>query len=209
MERVLIVAKTYMQTGVCIGGLTREANKSVRLLAADGSHQSTDTSLDVGQVWDMEFHPPASLTPPHVEDVCVTQEQFVGNQKNLRETLLPRIKIWEGGPESLFDGQIIIGDMVAYINRDKGLPACSTGYWLSDRLLTLIYRRGSKPYYWLDLSTTSSQPQKRLYIRYVGFAVPIVRIPAQTLIRVSLARWWVPDDSNEERCYLQISGWFK
>ncbi|MBA2680911.1 MAG: hypothetical protein H0U76_21260, partial [Ktedonobacteraceae bacterium] len=53
MERVLIVAKTYMQTGVCIGGLTRETNKSVRLLAVNGSHQSTDTSLDVGQVWDM------------------------------------------------------------------------------------------------------------------------------------------------------------
>ena len=207
MERVLIVAKTYMQTGVCVGGLTRETNKSVRLLAADGSHQSTDTSLDVGHVWDMEFHPPASLTTPHVEDVCVIQEQFVGKQKNLRETLLPRIKVWEGGPEVLFDGQIVIGDKVAYINRDKGLPTCSTGYWLSDRVLTLVYRRGSKPYYWLDLS--GDLPPKRLYIRYVGFAVPMVRIPARTLIRVSLARWWVPDDVYDERCYLQISGWFK
>ena len=207
MERVLIVAKTYMQTGVCVGGLTRETNKSVRLLAADGSHQSTDTSLDVGHVWDMEFHPPASLTPPHVEDVCVTREQFVGKQKNLRETLLPRIKVWEGGPELLFDGQIVIGDKVAYINRDKGLPTCSTGYWLTDRVLTLMYRRGARPYYWLDLSP--DLPQKRLYIRYVGFSVPIIRIPAKTLIRVSLARWWVPDNADDERCYLQISGWFK
>ncbi len=207
MERVLIVAKTYMQNGICIGGLTRETNKSVRLLGADGSHQSTDTLLDVGQVWDMEFHPSSSLTPPHVEDVCVTHENLVGKQKDLRETLLPRIKIWEGGPDSLFDGQIIIGEGVAYINRDKGLPICSTGYWLSDRVLTLIYRQNSRPYYWLNLST--SAPQKRLYIRYVGFALPIMRIPAKTLVRVSLARWWVPDNADDERCYLQISGWYK
>ncbi len=207
VERVLIVAKTYMQNGICIGGLTRETNRSVRLLEADGSHQSADTSLDVGQVWDMEFHPSSSLTPPHVEDVCVTHENFVGRQKKMRETLLPRIKVWEGGPDSLFDGQIVVSDTVAYINRVKGIPVCSTGYWLSDRDLTLIYRRSSKPYYCLLLSAAA--PQKKLYIRYVGFTAPIVRIPASTLIRVSLARWWVPADAEDERCYLQISGWYK
>lgn len=207
MERVLIVAKTYMQNGICIGGLTRDTNKSVRLLESDGSHQATDTSLDVGQVWDMEFHPASSLTPPHVEDVCVTHENFIGRQKNLCETLLPRIKVWEGGPEALFDGQIVINDTVAYISRNKGIPVCSTGYWLSDRVLTLIYRRGSRPYYGLQLS--ASAPQKKLYVRYVGFTVPIVRIPANTLIRVSLARWWVPPSAEDERCYLQVSGWYK
>ncbi|GAC1365074.1 MAG: hypothetical protein PVSMB5_04620 [Ktedonobacteraceae bacterium] len=209
MERVLIVAKTYMQSGVCIGGLTRETNRSVRLLAADGSHQSADTSLDVRQVWDMDFHPPASLTPPHVEDVCVTHEEFIGTQKDMRALLLPRIKIWEGGPEKLFDGRIVFGDGVAYVNRDKELPTCSTGYWLSDRLLTLIYRSGSRPYYWLNLSTPTNPALKKLYIRYVGFAVPLVRIPPQTLIRVSLARWWVPSNADDERCFLQISGWYK
>lgn len=207
MERVLIVAKTHMQNGICIGGLTRETNKGVRLLEADGSHQSEDTSLDVGQVWEMEFHPAAPLTPPHVEDVCVTHENLVGQQRDLRTTLLPRVKVWEGGPESLFDGQIVVDGGVAYICHAKGLPVCSTGYWLSDRVLTLIYRRSVKPYYWLDLSAAGLQ--KKLYIRYVGFAIPIVRIPAKTLIRVSLARWWVPDNTDDERCYLQISGWYK
>jgi hypothetical protein len=29
------------------------------------------------------------------------------------------------------------------------------------------------------------------------------------LVRVSLAGWWKPDDSDiEPRCYLQLSGWF-
>ena len=45
---------------------------------------------------------------------------------------------------------------------------------------------------------------------YVGFADPIERIPKGALVRVSLARWWRPDDAPdmEERCYLQLSGWF-
>ena len=41
--------------------------------------------------------------------------------------------------------------------------------------------------------------------------VPIKVIPAGTLVRVSLARWWRPEDSEpnfEERCYLQLSGWY-
>jgi hypothetical protein len=28
-------------------------------------------------------------------------------------------------------------------------------------------------------------------------------------MRISLARWWKPDDSElSERCYLQLSGWY-
>lgn len=45
-------------------------------------------------------------------------------------------------------------------------------------------------------------------IKYVGFAEPINKIPAGTLVRVSLARWWRPTETSEERCYLQLSGWY-
>ena len=35
-------------------------------------------------------------------------------------------------------------------------------------------------------------------------------IPAGTLVRVSLAHWWRPEDDHtgELRCYVQLSGWF-
>jgi ATP-dependent DNA helicase RecQ len=62
---------------------------------------------------------------------------------------------------------------------------------------------------------------KRLHYRYsvsegvrtivfVGFQEPLKTIPAGTLLRVSLAHWWRPVDNSEEeqRCYVQLSGWF-
>ena len=48
-------------------------------------------------------------------------------------------------------------------------------------------------------------------LKYVGEESPIKVIPAGTLVRLSLARWWRPEDSEpnfEERCYLQLSGWY-
>jgi len=47
-----------------------------------------------------------------------------------------------------------------------------------------------------------------LNVRYVGIIEPIKIIPKGTLIRFSLARWWKKDESSEEVCYLQLSGWY-
>ena len=45
---------------------------------------------------------------------------------------------------------------------------------------------------------------------FVGFQEPLAEIPAGALVRISLAHWWRPRDhpEEEERCYLQLSGWF-
>ena len=67
--------------------------------------------------------------------------------------------------------------------------------------------------------TITKSPDGRGYIvkdvlrglKYVGEESPIKVIPAGTLVRVSLARWWRPEDSEpnfEKRCYLQLSGWY-
>lgn len=65
MERVLIVAKTHISNyKACVGGLTRDTNKSIRLLCPDGSNQPANTPYDVGQVWELEFYPRAEITPP-------------------------------------------------------------------------------------------------------------------------------------------------
>jgi hypothetical protein len=46
---------------------------------------------------------------------------------------------------------------------------------------------------------------------YVGLEDATAQeIPQGTLLRLSLANWWAPEDSDyEERCYLQLSGGFK
>ena len=44
-------------------------------------------------------------------------------------------------------------------------------------------------------------------ISYVGSDEPLNTIEEGSLIRLSLAHWWKPEDSDdEERCYLQLSG---
>jgi hypothetical protein len=44
-------------------------------------------------------------------------------------------------------------------------------------------------------------------ISYVGSVDPLDTIEPGSLIRLSLAHWWKPEDSDdEERCYLQLSG---
>lgn len=46
------------------------------------------------------------------------------------------------------------------------------------------------------------------YIPYVGLGDTPGIIPEDTLIRLSLAHWWNKDGETEERCYLQVSGFY-
>jgi hypothetical protein len=174
MERVLIVARTRMSNDACVGGLALDTNRNVRLLRPGGLHQPQNTSFDKGH--------------------------YIGKQPDLRNFLMQRVQPWQGGPDKLFDGQLVLESTSGYICRRKGIPNCSVGYWLPDNSLTMTYKN-NKPSYQMEYRRAFS-------IKYVGFSDPIYRIPAGSLIRVSLARWWVPPEADEERCYLQLSGWF-
>lgn len=207
MVRVLIVAKTHMSSGVCVGGLTRDTNRNVRLIPPGRFNQPFNTPFEVGQVWELDFHDVEEIIPPHVEGVVVTKQRLIGNVKNMREILMQRVHLWEGGTEQLFDGLLCLTGSSGYISESQGIPSCSTGYWIPDRPLTLYEREDNKIYYHIDRETNSRYPSTNS-IKYVGFAEPIEQIPAGTLVRVSLARWWEPDGANEKRCYLQLSGWY-
>ena len=209
VEKVLIVAKTHMNNAACVGGLTRDTNRSIRLLRLDCSNQPINTNFDVGQVWELDYYPSPQITPPHVEDIIVTRERYIGLQPNLQKILMQRIQPWQGGPKLLFDGLLIIENTRGHISKTGGIPKQSTGYWLPDRTLTLTYRN-DKPYYQVvyEIGDANSSSQGTLFIPYIGFASPISRIPTKTLVRVSLARWWIPSRANEQRCYLQLSGWY-
>ncbi len=148
MVRVLIIAKTRMSSGVCIGALTRDENKNVRLIPPGRQNYPADTQFDVGQVWDLDFHQAPELSPPHIEDVIVTKQKKIAQVPNVREVLIQRVQPWQGGPHQLFDGLLTFGNSgKGYISKSKGVP-------------------------------------------------------------ISLARWWSPPGINEERCYLQLSGWY-
>jgi hypothetical protein len=87
----------------------------------------------------------------------------------------------------------------------------STGFWLPDKGLAFCHSATSKPYY--EYPTTPGRRDPHRYeihrLPYVGYAEPVEYIPPDTLVRLSLARWWRPEGSEvEARCYMQLSGWY-
>lgn len=210
MARVLIVAKTRMGGGyVCIGGWNIDTNESIRLLGPDGWNQPANTPYDVGQIWELDFYRRVEIIPPHVEDVIVTREKYLSRSSNLREMLLQRVPVWHGSPTNLFDGLLNFESGRAYIDKTKSIPNCSTGYWQPEASLMLARHYDKWDYQTKYLVTVGNNYyQVTLHIAYVGFAEPIQEIPANTLIRVSLARGSRKLENIKDRCYLQISGWY-
>src|SRR5215831_18753553 len=146
VERVLIVAKTRMHNAACVSGLTIDTNRSIRLLRTNGFNQQENTPFEVGQIWELDFHPASQITPPHIEDVIVTRERHIGQLTNLSTILKQRVKLWQGEPKQLFDGILVFDKRSAYVSESTGIPKCSTGYWLPNEPLD-ITQKNEKPYY--------------------------------------------------------------
>lgn len=200
--RVLILGRTKMGGGArCIGGLAADGT-AVRLLQAVNRNWSQDAPFQIGELWDLSYTASPEINPPHVEDVIVSTKARVRRVKDLRQHLLSRVTPWRGGTHDIFDGNLrFTGSNNGYICRSAGVPTCSTGFWIADRPLTL--RDDGRHY---DYPARFA----RRGLAYVGEAEAKPRIETGTLLRVSLARWWRPPDVDEieERCYLQLSGWF-
>lgn len=198
---VLIVAKTKLGYGVCVGAL--DANQqSLRLYERGWRFPAATTSYEIGQLWAMELEYKQDTEPPHVEDTLVLSRRLIRDVGNLKRYLLARIEPWTGPITDLFDGRLgFTGSGRGYIQRPR-LPSRSTWFWLPDAPLTAKRNGKGKVYY---------SYRDQYEISYVGVADAIETIPTSALVRVSLARWWKPPDAGEDfpqRCYLQISGWY-
>jgi ATP-dependent DNA helicase RecQ len=203
MKQVLIVSKTRMSDGFCVSGLTA-SNQSIRLKSTERHNQAVDTEFEIGQLWEMEFQEDPNAEPPHVEDVYVTQKKYIREIPNLRATLLKRVQPWIGDPKNLFDQNITIEYNKAYIAKSGSIPPYSTGYWIPDR--PLIWRQDPvKNKYFYEIEHNYAQ-RETIRIPFVGIIPPLAQIRPNTLVRVSLARWLPPYNN---RCYLQISGWYE
>lgn len=210
MEQVLIVAKTRMGQGkVCIGGLSLRRSENVRLMLPGGTNHPTTTPFEVGQVWNVDLRNIGHVKPPHVEDTMIQAQTYSHAIPSLRDMLIKSIQPWTGGLTQLFDGYLQGDGNKAFISRKGGVPSGSTGYWLPTHPLTHTPMHG-KDYYAINSWVHQGQEIYRanFLIPYVGFAQPLPELPANTLIRVSMCRWFRREDNVEERCYLQISGWY-
>ncbi len=202
MTKVVVTSKTRMSHGYCVGGYDVSNGKYIRLLKKNGSNQGYDTQFEIGELWRLSYIPRQDVIPPHVEDVLVTKQQYIKTIDDLSDYIQRRITPYNGCITGLFDNTLgFTNSGGPYVNGSKGLPTNSVGFWLIPEELKMVKGAGDRIRY---------KVRNALYeMPYVGLQPAVNSIPAGTLVRVSLARWWTPDpDGCEERCYVQLSGWY-
>lgn len=74
MTRVLVVSKTRMNSGVCVGGIL-ETGQLVRLLKSNGYNQDDSTIFEIGRFYDIEYRERIDKKAPHVEDILIDLNQ--------------------------------------------------------------------------------------------------------------------------------------
>lgn len=193
------VNSNYLQSKLAdMGG-----NELIRILNERGGNLEPDAPYEIGDVWEMNAEPAWNRRPaPHCEDTQTTAIRKINNVGI--QGIIDFIKkcplgnrLTEGSLSGTFEGCLrrtaVNG---AFINQNK-IPSFSTQFWIPDRDLTHFEYFGKPRYKYNDI-----------IIRYVGFQQPIDVIPAGTIVRLSLANWWSPNEDVEKRCYLQVSGWY-
>lgn len=200
--QVLIVAKTRMKSGICVGGITQDG-RSVRLCAPRGSPMEYNDPYAVGDVWRIaKWRKPGHHKPPHTEDIEVLDREWLRASGQLLpaiEKLMPPVC---GALDGLFDGMVCQDeDGRAAITR-AAVPGYSTLFWRPDRPLRLCSGGATTFRYRYPADAGD------VTLSYTGLAPAEAVLPAGALLRISLARWWRPHSTSEEFCHLQVSGWY-
>ena len=210
---ILILSKThYGLQQLCVGGIALSNGHYLRLLNPDGWYQYPDTEFEVGGIWDISFITSKNMRPPHVEDVVVLRQEFIRHETNIRfwiENL--DVPVWRGSADHIFEGMMNWNPKgCGYVNEKNGIPSHSVGFWIPDLPLLRQDLKGERSDGELYRSVRYGYftTDRNCNLPYKGCAVPVGKIPAGTMVRVSLAKWWDTHGTTEERCALQLSGWY-
>ncbi|GHT08759.1 hypothetical protein AGMMS49525_17900 [Bacteroidia bacterium] len=192
---------------VCVGGIDLDKSMSVRLLNSGGYHEtSAKCPYNIREVWEIEYiQSPRPL--PHSEGIRVlkTKKTEILKPEFPMVDILKRsnFSFYQGNIHVTFEGKLkCTSNGTFYISGDN-VPQNSTCFWICDRNIVRRDYHDKVRYNYNDLS-------RQWGFSYVGLEEnPAQIIPQGTLVRLSLAHWWSPDNSeNDERCYLQLSGWY-
>ena len=198
---VLIVARTRMKKGVCCGGVNISNGEYVRLHDHFGKNLADSAPFQIGQIYSMKYRDALHARPiPHVEDKEIWPDFRLLKQLSVSELITEIDKLIDvpnGGIDCIFEGKLRHSAYATYIS-PEAIPQNSVCFWRPNGPLIKSSFLG-KTRYWFGGCHA---------ISFVGFQEPVDIIPAGTLLRMSLANWWSPDDITEKRCYLQLSGWF-
>ena len=204
MTNVLIVSRTQMANGVCVGGIDETTGELIRIHNERGGNLSSDAPFKVGDRWQMKVEKAWNARPiPHTEDKQTSLYHKIENigiegiKKYIHNHSFGS-RMTKGPLADTFEGKLHLGRRNNYINRDN-IPSFSTQFWISDKdLIHFVNKYNNKETHYYQYDNIS--------IKFVGFQEHVARITAGTIIRISLANWW--DGQGEERCYLQLSGWY-
>lgn len=223
MSEVVIIALTNMRNGnLCVGAVELNSLQMLRLSPSYNpetkqAHYRQPSQFALGQVWDITYVPRWNLLPPHMEDVNVLQSHLQGTMTDLGcwvRKHAERIRVHTGGPSDLLDGILKFSPLShgqyarsAYLSRNADRYGTqSLCLWIPDQ--TLIYEkhdRGGMPEH--RFSYIATHPgHSSVRLKYSGIEASPLSISANTLLSVSLARWWSPPDDPErmEQCTLQL-----
>ena len=204
MADVLIVSRTKMGGGnVCVGGYDISSNKNIRLLTASCSNQPCTAPFQVGQIWNIIYIPKINISIPHTEDVMIQSAQLrsILSNQNLFDFISQHCNIVTGSFNVLFGGAVHSPVHAAsYVDSSK-IPDHSVCFWRPNTDLIHVNTFNKDKYRYDDQSHST-------YFPYVGVNPFVNRIPAGSIVRMSLARWWTPPNAVSAACYLQLSGWY-
>jgi hypothetical protein len=201
---VIIVSKTRMHGDhVCVGGYDLETRQNIRLLNAQGYNQLTTTQYQIGEIWSLGYQRRTGCEPPHVEDVLVASSSRMGAEPDLAGFIRANCPVVVGPLEGAFDGCLqYTGAGSAFISRDAEIPSGSVCFWEANTPL-------NRDDYNDKVRYAFRQGFAGRHVSFVGFQDPADYIPQGALIRLSLARWWKPNDApatEPDKCFLQFSG---
>ena len=229
--RVIILAKTKMRRGLCIGAANYDTGEPIRLLPKNESFWPIETPLCVGGVYEMLVVKKQKNRPPHTEDYEVEALGVeLGNEHDLEKWIADNCYISEGLRGSIFDNQLhFTGNGKGYLpNKDVSnlnhsvcfvrlqFPLDWYGQLSPPEKKKIFYRTGKQDNSLFDsLHIIIPEGNEYLDVKYVGMELP-VKLPAGTILRFSLARWWEPPGGYSSRelagmgelCWLQLSGWY-
>lgn len=211
-RQVLIVSRTRMQSGICVGGICTDTCELIRIHNEHGGNLSEDAPYAIGDVWLMNVETAWNVRPkPHVEDKQTEALKYVGNIgiRGIDRVVKEHAsafgnRLTKGALGQAFEGCLVF-DQKPYLRYCSAIfvtaeqvPSFSTQFWIADADLFYKEDQYGKPRYLY----------KNVSIKFVGLQDTVERIPAGTLLRLSLAHWWDNGGAHEKRCYLQLSGWY-
>ena len=125
MATVLIVSRTQMANGICVGGINEDTGELIRLHNEKGGNLKSDAPYMLGERWNLNIERAWNSRPiPHVEDMQTSPVSMIENigLKGVAEFVKTQDlgnKFTYGELAETFEGCLHLEGTKNYINRNK------------------------------------------------------------------------------------------